>query len=120
MLSAAGQPFENAFAGRAEVHRHLATVAAPTPALHHAPPRQPVDELHDAVVLHLQALGERADRGGAAAVEALDLEQDEVLLRLDAGRPCRQLTEAEKPPQVVAKVGQRSVVDRGRARPRHQ
>jgi hypothetical protein len=60
------------------------------------------------------ALGEHPDRGRSATLQSLDLEQGEVLLRLDAGGPRGHFAAPQESPDAVAKVGERRVVDRAR------
>ena len=59
----------------------------------------------------LEAFGQRPDGGLLAALHALDLEQEQVLLGLDSGGPSRLLAGAEEPADVVAQLGERPVVE---------
>jgi hypothetical protein len=61
---------------------------------------------------NLEARGQDAHGRRLAALEPLDLEQHEVLLRLHARRACRQLPYAEESPDLVPQIGEGPVVDR--------
>src|SRR5215470_4028956 len=62
------------------------------------------------MVPDLQSLGQRADCGRPAALEAFHLQEHDVLLRLDARGTCSFLADAEKAPDVIAQIGERLVV----------
>jgi hypothetical protein len=90
------------------------------PALHHASRLQPIDQLHHGVVSDLKAFGERADRGGPAARQSFDLEQNQVLLRFHSCLAGGQLADAQKTADLVAQIREGLIVHGGNAadRPR--
>src|SRR5262249_55955593 len=63
------------------------------------------------VVSDLKTLGQCPDGDRPSRLEPLHLQQHEILLRLDTSRPRRQLSLAQEAADLVAKVGQRGVVD---------
>src|SRR3989442_618934 len=108
---------QHRLAGGTERDRDFAPIATVTPACDHVALDQPVDELHDAVVAELEPLGQRSDRGRPTAVQALELQEQEILLGLDTGRPGSLLAAPHEAPDLVTQLGQGLVVDR-RSRPR--
>src|SRR5262249_7337198 len=74
------------------------------------------DELHGAVMADLEPLRQHPDRGRPVVLETLDLQQHQILLRLDPGRPRHLLAPAQEAWDLVTQLGQRAVVDGGRRR----
>lgn len=109
-----GQALQDGLAGRPELHDHAPPVTRVDPPRDHAAPDEPIDQLDRAVVAKLQALGEGSDRHRFPAVQALRLQQEQILLRLDARRPRRLLSDPEEASEVVAKLRQGPVVDGAR------
>ena len=69
------------------------------------------------MVPELQPLGKHSDRGRLSVTETLHLQQQQIVLRLDAGTPGGHFTEPEKPADVIPELGQCPVVDVRRASP---
>jgi len=83
-------------------------------ACHHGSPRQPVNQPDRAMVAQLQSLGEEPDGGGLPSLEPLDLEQEQILLRLDPSRAGCNLPETEKPADLIAQLRESPIVDAAR------
>ena len=64
-------------------------------------------------MLQLQTLGQFADGRRRAVRQALDGQEELVLLRLHSGRPHLLLAEAEESPDLIAEVGQGAVFFEG-------
>src|SRR5436309_5691706 len=64
----------------------------------------------------LQTLGEHAQRRRLVPLEPLDLEQDDILLRLDTGRARGDLTNPEETSDLIAEIGKGSIVELRRGR----
>ena len=60
---------------------------------------------------NLQPLSQQTDRRGLSPLEAFDLQQHQILLRLNAGVPCRDLAHSQESANLIAQVGQRPIVD---------
>jgi hypothetical protein len=109
-----GEPSENRLARRTQHDHDLSPILSLATAVDHTSHRQAVDELYRGVVVNLEALGERPDRGRSALLQSLDLEQGEVLLRFDARGPGGDFAAPQESPDAVAEVGEGGVVDRAR------
>src|SRR5262249_19095680 len=106
------EPGKQRLPERRQPHEHLPTVALPALAADEPSRFRPVDELDHAVVPEVQPVCERSDRRGPAPGQPLHAEEQLMLLRLEARRPRRLLAEAEEPAQLVAELGERTVVRR--------
>src|SRR5262245_35840304 len=106
-----GQSPQYTLARRAQGDDHCSTIWTAAPALDHASLLQPIDELAHRVVPDLQPGGQRTDGGLRTALEALDLEQYEVLLGLHPRGAGRQLAGPEKSSDLAAQVGEGLIVD---------
>jgi len=102
---------DDRLSGPSQAHHDLPPVAPALLPLDHAAPSQTVDQLDGGVVADLQALGQDSDVRHPAPGQALDLQQDEILLRLDASLARDDLAGAHDAAELVAQVGQRRVVD---------
>ena len=97
---------EHRLSPRREFDEDLASVDECAAPPHEPPLRQAVDQLDGAVVVHLEPLGQLADRRVPAPREALHGEQELVVLGLEAGGTGRLLAESEEPADLVAELGQ--------------
>jgi hypothetical protein len=66
------------------------------PPVDHPARHESIHELDGTVVADLQPLGEGTDGGGPPSLEAFELQQQRVLLRLDASRPGHVLAPTEE------------------------
>jgi len=66
------------------------------PPVHHPARHESIDELDGAVVPDLKPLGEGTDGGRPPSLEAFQLQQQRVLLRLDPRRPGHVLASTEE------------------------
>lgn len=57
-----------------------------------------IHELHNRVMADLEPVRQHPDGGVGATLKALDLKQQQVLLRLDARRPGRVFADPHEPP----------------------
>jgi len=110
-----GEALDQRFAAAGEADFHPAAVGDRGLAADELALRQPVHQAYRAVVPQVEALGQFADRDVIAAGKALDRQQGLVLLRLQAGRLRRVLTEVEKTAQGKAQGGEQLVVRFGEA-----
>jgi len=97
---------EHRLSPRREFDEDLASVDECAAPPHEPPLRQAVDQLDSAVVLHLEPLGQLADRRVPAPREALHGEQELVVLGFKAGGPGRLLAESKEPADLVAELGE--------------
>ncbi len=74
---------------------------------------QPVDELHDAVMLQCEPVREIADRGLPALGNPANHEEQQILLRLEARGTRHSIAFADKFANAVAQLGQRLVLRGG-------
>jgi len=100
-----GKFLQDLLASLCEGHDNLPPVPLTGPAMDHAVRFHAIHQFHGAVVANLQALGQIADGGTMArAVEALDGQQQLVLLRFQTVVPRSFLAEMQKLPDVVAEL----------------
>src|SRR5690348_12715828 len=71
---------------------------------------QPVDELHDAVMLQCEPVRQTADRGLLALGNPANHEEQKILLRLEACGARHGVAFADKFANAVAQFGQRLVL----------
>jgi hypothetical protein len=102
-----GQLGNEAVAFLAQVDFHLARVGLARAAFDQAGLFAPCDECHRAVRRGLQALGQLAHGGPFAAGVALDVQQQLILQRRDAGILDQVFGGAQEAAQVIAEVRQR-------------
>jgi hypothetical protein len=105
------ESFQHLLTAWAQGHDDFPTVGSRPAPFHEAAPLEAVDQLHGGVMPDLEPFRQHPDRGLGAALEALDLQQNEVLLRLDTRCPRRELTASKKPAQLVPQIGERWVID---------
>jgi hypothetical protein len=91
----------------------LAPITTVAPPLDHVSVHQAIHQLNDGVMADLQPFGEHAHRRHFVSLEAFDLQQDQVLLRLHAGGPGGHLANAKEASDQIAKIGQGPIVERG-------
>ena len=106
---------EHRLSPRREFDEDLASVDECAAPPHEPPLRQAVDQLDGAVVLHLEPLGQLADRRVPAPREALHGEQQLVLARLELRAARLLFREREEPPQLVPQLGEVLVLGVGEA-----
>jgi len=107
MRSETGQTF---LACARQSDQHASAVVGGAEANQKTAFHQPVDQLDRAVMAELQPLGEGADSRRSAARQAFQSEQQLMLLRLDAGALRGRVAEAQKAPDLIAKLGQSAEV----------
>ena len=71
---------------------------------------KPIDQFHSAVMFQLQPFRHFPDSRHDALRQALDGQKQLVLLRLYAGGPNLFFAEAQESPDLIAELGQRTVV----------
>ena len=98
-----------------DLDEDFAPVGAGLSPAHEAALGQAVDQLDRAVMLDLNSFGELGDSGLGALGKTLQGKQQLVLAGLEAGRVGSVLAEAEKAPELVAELGEGTVVDGGSA-----
>jgi len=105
-----GEPLQQALAPASQVEQYLAMIAF----ISHAPNQplflQPVREFYGAVVVNLEPFGERSHRRLAFGGQALDCQQRLVLMRLDSCFTRSAFAEVQKPPNLVPKVGEGTIL----------
>jgi hypothetical protein len=92
------------------MHDDLAPITPLSPPLDHASTHEPVYQLNDRVMADLETFGEHAHRHRLVSLEALDLEEGEVLLRLHPGSAGRDLAHPEKPSDLITQIGEGPIV----------
>jgi len=103
--------FQFRLSARRQMDEHLPPVRWRTGAGDQTALCQPVYQFACAVVLKLQPFGENPDARLLSRLDnTLDREQQLMLLRLDPGSSRRLFAEVEKPPDLVAKLGQSRVI----------
>lgn len=105
-----GEPSQHPLARRPKLDGDHTPVRTLLSAGDHALVNQPVDELDRAVMAQLQPLREPANSGRMLPFQTLDLQQQEVLLRLDARRSGCGLPAPQKLPDGIPELGERPVV----------
>jgi hypothetical protein len=78
---------------------------------------EPINELDHAVVPKLQSLGEDSDRWGPLPGESFHLQQQDIVLRLDARATGGHLAKSKEPADVIPELRERPVVDLRRTAP---
>ena len=101
---------EDGFATRLELNHDLAPIAGVGTPPHQASCHEPIDQPHDTVMMKLQSLSERADGGRPAAFQTLQLQEQLIVPGRDADLSGGQLPDAEEPPDLIPKIGQRLIV----------
>lgn len=109
----AREPAQHAFARWPYTHDHLTPIAPVSAPLDHPAFDKAINQLNHGVMLDLQTLREHPDGCHVAPFEALDLQEDQVLLRLYTGRARGRFAYAQEPPQPIAQIRQRPVVEAG-------
>jgi hypothetical protein len=71
---------------------------------------QAIDELNHGVMAELEPLRESTDRRRLPALEPLHLEQQQILLRLDAGGTGGSLANPQEPANLVPQIRENCVV----------
>ena len=79
--------------------------------LDHAARRESIDQLNDGMMAELEAFGQRTDRRRLSTFETLDLEQEQIVLRLDARRAGDDLANAQEPANLISQIRERGVVE---------
>jgi len=110
-----GESFENLLPRRTQAHEHLTSITTMSAPLDHALPHQPIHQLNGGVVADLQTVREHAHRRRLVPLEALDLQQNEVLLGLHTGVSGGDFPDPQESSNLIAQIGERSVV----AHPKH-
>ena len=105
-----GQLPQDGFATWRHLHDDGASVGLGTAAPNQAAVDESVDQLDGGVVSDLQALGQHADRRHPRALDALHLEQEQVLLRLEPRGPGQLFADPQEAAHLIAQIGQRLVV----------
>jgi len=85
---------------------HEASVAGTWRLANQTPPASALDQADDGVVALLKKLGQLGNRGPAASREALDPEQELVLLGSQAGGARSLLAKSQEPAQLIARPSQ--------------
>jgi hypothetical protein len=93
-----------------EPHDDLSSVRGMAPPLDETALLQAIDQAHGAVMPNLEALGECAHGRGHARWETGNHQQELMLLGLEIRGASNLLAEMKEPTNLVAKLGQRSVV----------
>jgi hypothetical protein len=105
-----GKLSQDGLTRRPQLHQDLPPIGALPAPCHHSPSDEPIHQLNGAVVLELQPVGEDPDCRRSLPLESFQLEQEQILLRLDAGRARRDFPAAEKPADLVAELRERPIV----------
>lgn len=104
-----GEGGQELFAGPCQLHQDGARVSGIGGAADGTAALQAIDQFDGAVMLQKQAAGQFADRGRRSLRQALDGEQQLVLLRLQAGGAGLIFTELQELPQLVAELRESAV-----------
>src|SRR5690349_4918842 len=102
-------------AARRELEQDLAAVVFAAAAFHQVTPSQTVHQFHCTVMLDLQALGKLANATAAIFRQTFQGQQEQVLLRFQAGRPRSLLAEPQKAANLITKFSHGPVIRRGSA-----
>ncbi len=105
-----GDLLDHAFTSRAELQENFAVVAGIVRAADQAMGLEPVDQLDRTVMPDQHSPGERADGRSFAARQALESEQQLILLRLEARLASRSSAEIQEAANGVAEVGDGRVI----------
>jgi hypothetical protein len=105
-----GEFSKDPLALRGDADPDLAVVRGVAASDREAQPGEPVGQLDDAVVAELELPGEGADGRGRPFREALDGQEELVLLGLEARLPRGLLAEREEPPDQVPEPRQGAIV----------
>ncbi len=90
-----------------EMHDDLPAVLAVAGAHDQATALSAINQLHCAVMLKLQALGQKSDRGLIWAGQAANRQQQLILLGMQSDAPRRGLAEVQETAYLVAELGLR-------------
>jgi hypothetical protein len=101
------------FSPRSHPNQHLASINIATVPCRESSLDQAVHQFHRAMMPDLQSLGESPNRRPLCSRQALDGKQELVLLRLDTSGPRFALAEGEEATDLMPKLGQGLVVNRG-------
>jgi hypothetical protein len=98
---------------RSHLNQHLASVGSASAPCRESPVDQPVYQFHRGVMPDLEPLSESPNRRPLSLGKAFDGKQELVLLRLETSGPRFSFAEGEKAPDLMPKLGQGLVVNRG-------
>jgi len=102
---------QESFPGGSKTHDDFAAIETVTPPLDHPLPHETIHQLHRGVVPDLQPLGQGADRCRLTTLESLHLQEQQILLRLDASGMGSDLADAQEPANLVAQIREGSIVE---------
>src|SRR5438309_2276011 len=105
--------FKQLLSPRQQRHQDSPAVVPAAAAAHVTVSLQSVDELHCAVMLHRQAVRQRANGRFHASGEPAKRQQEQILLRLEAGSSCHRVPFPHKLANAVAQFGKRLVFRSG-------
>ncbi len=105
-----GEPLQLGFACRRQKHEHLAPIRHTLLAANQPLRLRAVNQPNHTVLAHLQALGQLGDAGVVSSGEALDREQQLMLLGCHPFASCRLFAKAQEAPDRIAKRGDGLIV----------
>src|SRR5438309_10098175 len=105
--------FKQLLSPRQQRHQDSPAVVPAAAAAHVTVSLQSVDELHCAVMLQRQAVRQRANGRFHASGEPAKRQQEQILLRLEAGSSCHRVPFPHKLANAVAQFGKRLVFRSG-------
>jgi hypothetical protein len=105
------EPPQDALPLRPQLDDHSSPIPSVPAPSHHPSPREAIDKLYDAVMTDLQTLGQDPDCRRPATLEPLDLQQNDILLRLHSGCAGRHLADTQELSDPIPQLGESRVVD---------
>lgn len=97
--------------GWSKTHDDFAAIETVAPPLDHPLLHETIHQLHRGVVPDLQPLGKGADRRRPTTLESLHLQEQQILLRLDASGMGGDLADAQEPSNLIAQIREGSIVE---------
>jgi hypothetical protein len=109
----ASEPDQNFLAGRPKSDDHLPAVATVTPPLDHPTCSEAIHQLNHGMMPELESFREGANRRRLPTLEALHLQQQQILLRLDASCAGCGLADTQESANVIPQVREGRIVQAG-------